>query len=63
MTSSLTSVIKLIDDAMTKISHRDLVATNEMTDLLLDIRLHLTNTDAEMDLMVAEIQIAEPSLA
>jgi hypothetical protein len=31
----------LIDKAIKNISGRDLVSTNEMTDLLLDIRLYL----------------------
>jgi hypothetical protein len=40
--------IKMVDDAIVEISGRDLVSTGEMTDLLLDIRLHLlTNEVAE----------------
>jgi hypothetical protein len=39
---------KLVDEALAEISGRDLVSTAEMTDLLLDIRLHLiTNEVAE----------------
>jgi|688.fasta_scaffold00184_20 hypothetical protein len=32
---------KLVDEALSEISGRDLVSSSEMTDLLLDIRLHL----------------------
>lgn len=31
----------LVDNAITEISGREIVSTAEMTDLLLDIRLHL----------------------
>jgi hypothetical protein len=34
-------ILKLIDNAITQISGRELVSSAEMTDLLLDIRLHL----------------------
>jgi len=33
--------LQLLDSTIGKISGRDLVSTSEMTDLLLDIRLHL----------------------
>lgn len=42
---NLKSVTELVDNAITKISGRDLVSTAEMTDLLLDIRLHLMITE------------------
>jgi hypothetical protein len=32
---------KMVDEAITGISGRELVSSTEMTDLLLDIRLHL----------------------
>jgi len=38
--------INLVDKAMKDISGRDFVATSEMTDLLLDIRLYLMTEDA-----------------
>ena len=38
MTKQITD---LIDDAIKQISGRQLVSSSEMTDLLLDIRLHL----------------------
>lgn len=34
-------VLKLVDDALAGMSGRDLISSSEMTDLLLDIRLHL----------------------
>ena len=44
--------IKMVDDALAGISGRDLISTREMTDLLLDIRLHLlTNEVAETQSM------------
>ena len=44
--------IKMVDDALAGISGRDLISTGEMTDLLLDIRLHLlTNEVAETQSM------------
>ena len=36
-----TKILELVDVTIGKISGRDLVSTSEMTDLLLDIRLHL----------------------
>ena len=36
---------KLVDEALAGISGRDLVSTAEMTDLLLDIRLHLVTAE------------------
>lgn len=35
------TIKKLVDEALAGISGRDLVSSAEMTDLLLDIRLHL----------------------
>ena len=35
------AMIQLLDSTIMQISGRDLVSTSEMTDLLLDIRLHL----------------------
>ena len=35
------TIKKLVDQALSAISGRDLVSSSEMTDLLLDIRLHL----------------------
>lgn len=34
-------VLKLVDEALAGMSGRDLISSAEMTDLLLDIRLHL----------------------
>ena len=34
-------VTDLVDKALNEISGRDIVSTSEMTDLLLDIRLHI----------------------
>lgn len=34
-------VTDLIDKALSEISGRELISTSEMTDLLLDIRLHI----------------------
>lgn len=39
------TIKKLVDEALSEISGRDLVSTAEMTDLLLDIRLHLITTE------------------
>ena len=36
-----TEILALLDKALVNISSRELVASSEMTDLLLDIRLHL----------------------
>lgn len=47
MTTELHLAMKLIDDAMTTISGRNLVSSNEMCDILLDIRLTLMSIDAE----------------
>ena len=33
--------IKMLDDVLVEISGRELISAGEMTDLLLDIRLHL----------------------
>lgn len=38
-------IIALLDKALSEMSQRELVAASEMTDLLLDIRLHLMLTD------------------
>lgn len=38
---------KLVDEALSEISGRDLVSSAEMTDLLLDIRLFLVTEVAE----------------
>lgn len=37
--------MKLVDVALLEISGRDLVSSTEMTDLLLDIRLHLLTSE------------------
>lgn len=39
------TIKKLVDEAIAGISGRDLVSSAEMTDLLLDIRLHLMTTE------------------
>ena len=39
------TIKKLVDGALAGISGRDLVSTAEMTDLLLDIRLHLLTAE------------------
>jgi hypothetical protein len=41
MNEQIKNATELVDKAITTISGRDLVSTAEMTDLLLDIRLHL----------------------
>lgn len=46
------TIKKLVDEALAGISGRDLVSSAEMTDLLLDIRLHLLSTE------VAETQVS-----
>ena len=44
-------VLKLVDEALAGMSGRDLISSAEMTDLLLDIRLHLfTNEVATSDI-------------
>lgn len=35
--------LKLIDQGLGHLQHRELVSTNEMADLLLDVRMLLTN--------------------
>jgi hypothetical protein len=39
-------IITLLDKALVSISSRELVASSEMQDLLLDIRLHLMTTES-----------------
>ena len=39
-------IITLLDKALVSISSRELVASGEMQDLLLDIRLHLMTTES-----------------
>jgi hypothetical protein len=39
-------IISLLDKALVNISSRELVASSEMQDLLLDIRLHLMTADS-----------------
>ena len=39
-------VITLLDQALVNISGRELVASSEMQDLLLDIRLHLMTAES-----------------
>ena len=39
-------IITLLDKALVSISSRELVASSEMQDLLLDIRLHLMITES-----------------
>lgn len=39
-------IITLLDKALVNISSRELVASSEMQDLLLDIRLHLMTTES-----------------
>ena len=41
-----TEILALLDKALVNISSRELVASNEMQDLLLDIRLHLMITES-----------------
>lgn len=38
---SLNAITQLVDETIQKIAGRELVSSAEMTDLLLDIRLHL----------------------
>ena len=45
-----TEILALLDKALVKISSRELVATSEMTDLLLDIRLHLMLAEESSDI-------------
>lgn len=40
-TNTIQQITSLIDNALLQISGREIVSTAEMTDLLLDIRLHL----------------------
>lgn len=42
-------ILALLDKALVNISSRELVATSEMTDLLLDIRLHLMLAEESSD--------------
>lgn len=46
-------VITLLDKALVNISGRELVASSEMTDLLLDIRLHLMTAESASASVVA----------
>ena len=39
-------IITLLDKALINISSRELVASSEMQDVLLDIRLHLMTTES-----------------
>ena len=41
-----TEILALLDKALVNISSRELVASNEMQDLLLDIRLHLMTAES-----------------
>ena len=43
-------ILVLLDKARVNISGRELVTTNEMTDLLLDIRLHLMLAEESSDI-------------
>ena len=43
-------ILALLDKALVNISSRELVASSEMTDLLLDIRLHLMIAAEDPDL-------------
>ena len=45
-----TEILALLDKALVNISSRELVATSEMTDLLLDIRLHLMLAEESSDI-------------
>lgn len=47
MNEQIKQATDLVDDAIKKISGRDLVSSSEMTDLLLDIRLHLMVCETE----------------
>jgi hypothetical protein len=49
MTDHIKNATELLDKAITTISGRDLVSSSEMTDLLLDIRLHLMMCEAETE--------------
>ena len=40
-------IVNIVDEALSGISGRDLVSSSEMTDLLLDIRLHLITEGCE----------------
>jgi hypothetical protein len=42
--ASLEEALGLIDKALPSLTHREVVSTDEMTDLLLDIRSSLTET-------------------
>ena len=39
--------LKIIDQGLSHMAQRDLVSTNEVADLLLDVRTLLTTSDAE----------------
>jgi hypothetical protein len=43
----LTEVLALIDRGLNEMQHRELVSTDEVADLLLDVRLLLTGTQVE----------------
>lgn len=50
-TDNTETVLKIVDEALAGMSGRDLVSSAEMTDLLLDIRLHLfTNEVATLNI-------------
>ena len=40
-TETIKQITDLVDKALNEISRREIVSTAEMTDLLLDIRLHI----------------------
>lgn len=42
-------VTELVDNALKEISGRDLVSAQEITDLLLDIRLYLISEDTKVN--------------
>jgi hypothetical protein len=45
VTETLANITQLVDETIQKIAGRELVSSAEMTDLLLDIRLHLMSIE------------------
>jgi len=46
---SLVNITQLVDETIQKIAGRELVSSAEMTDLLLDIRLHLMSYEQQKE--------------
>ncbi|MDQ2651358.1 MAG: hypothetical protein M3Z03_17610 [Actinomycetota bacterium] len=56
--AAIEEAVRLIDAGLLDLLHRELVSTDEMSDLLLDVRTLLTTTDIAVD--ASELVDPEP---